>query len=186
MAFKIDDFTSTMRYGGARPHLFTVQISLPTVLGAPGAGAALPNELKVKATATQIPASTVDAIPVFYQGRAVNFSGNRTYAPWTIEVINDEDFKVYDSFVGWLSALNDPLFNNRNSGLKSQPSDYKAIATIYQYGQDETNIKKWDVNGVFPTNVSEISLGWQDVNQIERFQVTFAVDSVTPSATSRV
>lgn len=186
MVFKIDEFTETMRYGGARPHLFQVELSLPISLNsALGAGADLPKELTVKATATQVPASTVEAIPVFYQGRAVNFSGNRVFAPWAIEVINDEDFKVYDSFISWLSALNEPTDNNRNSGLTSRPNEYKSRAIISQYGQDEALIKAWTVNGIFPTNVSEIALGWQDVNQIERFQVTFAVDSVDPKTTAR-
>lgn len=186
MVFKIDEFTETMRYGGARPHLFQVEVRLPVALnGAPGAGPALANEMIVKATATQIPASTVDAIPVFYQGRAVNFSGNRTYAPWTVEIINDEDFLVYDSFIGWLSALNDPINNNRNGGLSGRPNEYKSNATIRQFGQDESQVKTWLCDGIFPTNVSEISLAWQDVNQIERFQVTFAVDTVVPSGTIR-
>lgn len=185
MVFKIDEFTETMRFGGARPHLFQVAISLPGALNGQGAAGNLAQEMIVKASATQIPASTVDAIPVFYQGRAVNFSGNRTYAPWTVEVINDEDFLVYDAFVSWLSALNEPEENNRNSGLSSRPERYKSVAEISQYGQDESLIKIWKCKGLFPTNVSEISLAWQDVNQIERFQVTFAVDSVVPFNTIR-
>jgi hypothetical protein len=182
MAFRIDEFTETMRYGGARPHLFRVEMVLPIGLLSL-AGITLARELPVKATATQIPASTVDAIPVFYQGRAVNFSGNRSYAPWAIEVINDEDFRVYDAFISWLSALNEPIGNVRNSGLSSRPELYKSTATVIQYGQDEAVIKAWQVVGLFPTNVSEMTLGWQDVNQIERFQVSFAVDSVLPLPT---
>lgn len=185
MAFKIDEFTESMRFGGARPHLFQVEMALPISLISVSQ-ATLIREIPVKATATQIPASTVDAIPVFYQGRAVNFSGNRTYSPWTIEVINDEDFGVYDAFISWLSALNEPVDNVRNSGLTSRPEQYKSQATILQYGQDETVIKSWKCLGLFPVNVSEITLGWQDTNQIERFQVTFAVDSVVPGSTNRV
>lgn len=184
--FKISEFTENMKYGGARPHLFQVELTVPLALVVTtGSGAALPKDLRVKATATQVPASSVDAIPVYYQGRAVNFSGARSYAPWTIEVINDEDFRIYDTFVSWLASLNDPLENKRMNGLSSAPANYKSVANILQYGQDEALIKQWRVNGIFPTNVSEISLGWQDVNQIERFQVTFAVDSVVPSVTSR-
>jgi hypothetical protein len=182
MAFRIDEFTETMRYGGARPHLFKVEMVLPINLLSL-AGITLARDLPVKATATQIPASNVDAIPVFYQGRAVNFSGNRTYGPWAISVINDEDFRIYDAFISWLSALNEPLENVRNSGLSSRPEQYKSRATIFQYGQDESIIKIWQVNGLFPTSVSDIALNWQDVNQIERFQVTFAIDSVQPLPT---
>jgi hypothetical protein len=185
MTFKIDQFTETMRFGGARPHLFQVEMSLPPALTS-FPGAVFSADIVVKASATQIPASTVDAIPVFYQGRAVNFSGNRTYAPWAIEVINDEDFGVYDAFISWLSALNEPIDNVRNSGFSSRPEAYKSQATIQQFGQDEARIKTWKCTGLFPVNVSEITLGWQDTNQIERFQVTFAVDAVIPQATFRV
>lgn len=184
MTFKIDEFTETMRYGGARPHLFQVEMSLPISL-INASGSTFSRDVPVKATATQIPASTVDAIPVFFQGRSVNFSGNRTYSPWTIEVINDEDFAVYDAFIAWLSALNEPVDNVRNSGFTSRPSQYKSQAQIHQYGQDESLIKTWTCLGIFPTNVSEITLGWEASNQIERFQVTFAVDSVVPQGTVR-
>jgi hypothetical protein len=184
MTFKIDEFTETMRYGGARPHLFQVEMSLPiSMINANGS--TFSRDVPVKATATQIPASTVDAIPVFFQGRAVNFSGSRTYAPWSIEIINDEDFAVYDAFIAWLSALNEPTDNVRNSGFTSRPSQYKSQALIHQYGQDEALIKSWKCVGIFPTNVSEITLGWEASNQIERFQVTFAVDSVVPEGTVR-
>lgn len=184
MVFKIDDFKAAMKFGGARPHLFKVALSFPSALNFAGAGRAS-SDIPVKASATQIPASTVDAIPVFYQGRAVNFSGNRTYAPWAIEVINDEDFAVYDGFIAWLSALNAPVDNVRNTGFNSRPALYKSQATIEQYGQDEKLIKTWVCEGLFPVNVSEITLGWQDTNQIERFQVTFAVDAVVPGGTAR-
>lgn len=184
MAFKIDEFTETMRFGGARPHLFQVEMSLPIALNSL-AGGSFEREIPVKATATQIPASTVEAIPVAYQGRFINFSGNRTYAPWTVEVLNDEDFGVYDAFMAWKSALNDPIDNVRNSGLSSRPEQYKSQALILQYGQDESLIKSWKVVGLFPTNVSEINLGWEQTNQIQRFQVTFAVDAVVPQATIR-
>lgn len=184
MAFKISDFTENMQYGGARPHLFDVGMSLPPALISNFASS-FEKDLPIKATATQIPASTVEAIPVFYQGRMVNFSGNRVYAPWTIEVINDEDFGVYDAYVAWLSALNDPELNARGSGFDSSPAKYKGQASIFQYGQDQTLIKRWTCQGLFPTNVSEITLAWQDTNQIQRFQVTFAVDAVIPDVTTR-
>lgn len=184
MTFKIDEFTETMRYGGARPHLFNVEMSLPVALVSTSAGT-FERDLPVKATATQIPASTVAAIPVLYQGRGVNFSGNRSYAPWTIDVLCDEDFGIYDAFIGWLAALNDPIDNVRNNGLSSRPEQYKSQALINQYGQDESLIKSWKVVGMFPENVSEIQQSWEATNQISRFQVTFAVDAVAVLPTIR-
>lgn len=184
MALKITDFTETMRFGGARPHLFNVEMSLPVALTSTSIGT-FERDLPVKATATQIPASTVEAIPVFFQGRPVNFSGNRTYAPWTIEVLNDEDFGIYDAFMSWKNALNEPIDNARNSGLSSRPEQYKSQAFINQLGQDDSLIKSWTVIGLFPTNVSEIQLAWEQTNQVERFQVTFAVDAVLQNPTVR-
>lgn len=184
MAFSINEFKAGMKYGGARPHLFEVQIALPPALIAVSQ-ALFSRDIPVKAVATAVPASQVDPIPAAYQGRVVNFSGNRTYSPWTVEVYNDEDFNVYDGFVGWLSALNDPLDNVRNSGFNSRPSLYKSQCSIIQRGQDQSIIKSWTVQGIFPVLVSEIQLSWEAMNQIERFQVTFAVDNVLPSITTR-
>jgi hypothetical protein len=181
MSFSISDFTASMKFGGARPHLFQVEMALPVALLSISQ-VAFTRDLPVKATTTQIPASTVEPIPVAYQGRFVNFSGNRTYQPWTVEILNDEDFGVYDAFTSWLAALNDPILNVRMPALSSEPSTYKSMATIMQYGQDGgiAPIKTWEVLGIFPINVSEIQLAWEQTNQIERFAVTFAVDAVVP------
>lgn len=185
MVFKIDEFTETMKYGGARPHLFQVQITLPVYLNPVATGGNFYNDFLVKATATSVPASVVSAIPVYYQGRAVNFSGNRSYAEWMVEVINDEDFNIYDAFIRWLAALNEPVDNVRGFGITSEPATYKSTATILQYGQDQALIKSWQCKGIFPTGVSEISLGWQNTNQIETFRVSFALDTVVPLPTLR-
>jgi hypothetical protein len=183
--FNIDSFRETMRYGGARPHLFEVSVTLPPSLLLVNAVGGFASDILVKASATSVPASRVSEIPVAFQGRFVNFSGNRTYDPWTIEVYNDEDFNVYDAFISWLAALNSPLGNKRDNGFNSSPTGYKSIANVYQFGQDESLLKTWVVDGIFPIMVSEISLGWEQMNQIERFQVTFAVDAVVPSPTVR-
>jgi hypothetical protein len=46
------------------------------------------------------------SVPVQYFGRELKFAGNRTFADWTLNVINDEDFVVRNAFERWMNGLN--------------------------------------------------------------------------------
>ena len=85
MAFDIASFKSNLRNGGARPNLFEVEV------GNPIDGSA-DQVFKFHCRAAQLPASTIPAIDVPYFGRQVRVAGNRTFEPWTVTILNDEDF----------------------------------------------------------------------------------------------
>ena len=87
MAFNINDMRSQLVTGGARPTLFQVRLQNP-------ANSAGDVKFPFMCTATQIPASTVGTIPVLYFGREVKFAGDRTFEPWNVQVLNDEDFLI--------------------------------------------------------------------------------------------
>ena len=94
MAFNINEIKSQLVFGGARNSLFQVQITNP----ANGTG-----DLKVPfmVKAAQIPAATLGVIEVPYFGRKVRIAGDRTFAEWTVTVINDEDFLIRNAMEEW-------------------------------------------------------------------------------------
>lgn len=171
MAFNISSFKSSgLVNGGARPSLFEVEII--------GGGF---DNLKFVARASQIPAMTIGDIEVPYFGRKIKIAGDRTFADWSITVMNDEDFKIRALFEAWSNRMNTIVSNVNAAG--TSPNSYKLEAFVRQYsktGKSGDNIGKairaYRFVGIFPTQIDAINLDWDDTNRIETFDVTFSYD----------
>ena len=168
MAFNIQEIRSQLVLGGARASLFQVQIANP----ANGAG-----DIKVPfmVKAAAIPASTLGSIEVPYFGRKIKVAGDRTFAEWTVTIINDEDFLVRNAMEQWMNSINSHAGNIREFGSAS-PLLYKSNAQITQFSKTGVPIREYTFNGMFPTEVSTIEMAWETTDAIEEFTVTFQYD----------
>jgi len=168
MAFNIQEIRSQLVLGGARASLFQVQIANP----ANGAG-----DIKVPfmVKAAQLPASNLGTIPVPYFGRQIKIAGDREFAPWTVTVINDEDFLIRNAMEQWMNSINSHAGNIREFGSAS-PLLYKSNAQITQFSKTGVPIREYTFNGMFPIEVSAIEMSWETQNTIEEFTVTFEYD----------
>lgn len=170
MAFNINDFRANLIGDGARPNLFQVSLTFPGIADLPAAT----RDISFLAKTSQLPGSTVGVVPLYYFGRELKFAGNRTFADWTITVINDEDFIVRDAFEQWMDSINSHNTNIRDYRATS-PSGYTTDAFVTQYGKDGTSVlKEYNFVGLFPTDVSPIELDWGTNDTIEEFTVTLA------------
>lgn len=168
MAFNIADFRAQMQGDGARPNLFEVSLPFPAAI-APGIAA---RKLTFMARAAQLPGSTVGVVPLQYFGREVKLAGNRTFADWTLTIINDEDFAVRKGLERWLNGLNQHRFNRRNSAFASATS-YTTDAIVKQYGKTGNVLKQYKFIGVFPTDLAPIDLDWSANDTIEEYAASF-------------
>lgn len=185
MPFKINDFKKQLTYGGARPSLFQVEVSLPADLGdavnngVDGRGLAnVEEKITFLANATSIPGSKIPEISVPYFGRKVKVAGTREFAEWSVTVINDEDFLIRKAFEHWMAAINGHGTNIRNSGVNASPSSYQSTAYVKQFskGPVESPIRCYKFVNIFPVDISEIELNWNTTDSIEEFKITFQYD----------
>lgn len=163
MAFNVNEIRAQLPFGGARQNLFQVQITNP------GNGVA---DLKVPflVQSAQLPASSVGTIPVPYFGRIMKLAGDRTFDPWTVTVMNDEDFLIRNAMEEWSNKI------NRLEGNVRSLANYKSQAQVTQYAKDGSILRVYQFNGIFPSVVSAIELGWDQNDAIEIFQVEFQYD----------
>lgn len=178
MPFDIGQFRSEMGFDGARPNLFEVSMTFPLfALQGLNLAANPASKLTFMCKTAQLPGSTVGVVPVQYFGRELKFAGNRTFADWTITVINDEDFVVRNIFESWMNGINSHVGNVRNP-LAINPRDYTQDAFVTQYGKGNLEgpfgIKKYKFIGVFPTDITPIDLDWGSNDTIEEFSVTLS------------
>ena len=168
MAFNINEIRSQLTLGGARPALFQVIMNNPV-------NAAGDAKLPFMAKAAQIPASTIGTIEVPYFGRKIKIAGDRTFAEWTVTIVNDEDFLIRNSMEEWMQSINSHLGNVRKFGAAS-PLLYKQNAQVVQYSKTGLPVRQYTFNGMWPIEVSTIDLAWESTDAIEEFTVTFNYD----------
>ena len=170
----VDDFKSKLKGGGARSNLFKVTLNFPIFAG---------GDVELTSflcEAAQLPGSTFGTIVVPFRGRQVKFAGDRTFDPWTPTIINDVDFKIRDSFERWMNGIN---AHSANTGL-SNPTDYEADLVVEQLDKSGATVKTYNFRGCFPTSLSPIEVSYASENEIERFQVEFAVQYWESNTTS--
>jgi hypothetical protein len=170
MAFNVAEFRANMIGDGARPNLFQVTLTFPTIAAN---GTAAGQKTTFMAKSAQLPGSTVGTVPVFYFGRELKFAGNRTFTDWTLQIINDEDFVVRNALESWMNAINSHTSNVRNAGAVN-PAGYTVDAVVTQYGKAGNELKSYKFVGVFPLDVAPIDLDWGSNDVIEEYSATFA------------
>ena len=191
----LTEFRQKLRGGGARPNLFEVDIPrFPFAVRQRGNGG--PNvwkkdnhreEFKFMCKAAQLPASTVAPVEIPFRGRILKVAGDRTFADWTITIINDENFKLRSAFEQWSNTM-----TRLDNGMgPTRPGDYMCNAFVRQLGRgdeqnDRTGVRAGDNRrqdvlrtykffDIFPTEVSSIEVSYDSTNTVEEFTVTFAV-----------
>ena len=191
----ISAFKSKLIGGGARPNLFEVDVTFPTAVNlgvqVDGTGQFDSENFRFLCKAAQLPGSNVTPIDVPFRGRTLKVAGDRTIDPWSVTIINDEDFSHRRAFEAW--AQNIAQYGD-HSGL-TNPSDYMGNAVVYQLGRSESVQQGTNTTGdnarilaqyrfidIFPTNVSPIELSYDAGDTMEEFTVDFQVQYYFPEA----
>ena len=167
-SFNVQEFRAQMTGDGARPNLFNCELPfLGNLLGT----AAIKYNFMCRTA--QLPGSTVNQVPINYFGRELKFAGNRTFAEWTVTIINDEDFVIRNAFELWMSRLNSHVSNLRSANYVS-PSQYQQDGIVTQFGKADEILKVYKFVGMFPIDITPIELDWGANDTIEEYAVTFA------------
>ena len=170
MAFNVAEFRANMIGDGARPNLFQVTLTFPTIAEN---GTAAGQKATFMAKTAQLPGSTIGQVPLFYFGRELKFAGNRTFTDWTLQIINDEDFTIRRALESWMNGINSHASNVR-TGAASGPSGYTVDALVTQYGKTGDTLKTYKFVGLYPLDLAPIDLDWGANDTIEEYAVTFA------------
>ena len=180
----IDSFKSRLIGGGARPNLFEVELNFPSGVGIFDED--IDNTThRMMIKGAQLPASNIAEVIVPFRGRQLKVAGDRRFDPWTITVVNDGDFKLREAFERWANFI---IKVSDGSGTIN-PTDYFADWRVNQLGRAENELdvrgdqsgstlpilRRYKMNGCWPSLVSPIELSYDTADTIEEFQVTLQV-----------
>ena len=166
MPMNINKFKSRLEFSGARPNLFRVRLVFPEVLGEVGAA----QETEFLCKAASLPEFTIGTIPINYRGRILKYAGDRSFADWTLTIINDEDFLIRNAFERWSNLINGMVDNV----LAGDTRTYQKDARIDQLAKDGDVLRTYVIRDMFPTTVAAIALSYDTLDTIEDFDVTLA------------
>ena len=197
MAIKtLTNFKSRLATGGARPNLFEVNITT-------GEENSYWNEtaqedFQFLCKATSMPTQTIGSVDVPFRGRILKVAGDRTFEPWSVTVINDENFNVRRSFEKWAQKI-----NNLSTGVgEVDPSKYMGIGYVHQLSRSTTRgitdiagvdsqaknkvVHTYKIDEIWPSEIGSIDLSYESSDAIEEFTVTFQVQYTDSSTFDNV
>ena len=156
---------------GARANLFEIDIPFPTLIGATNLPTDAPARVKVLCKSAAVPGFTVGTIEVPYRaGRKIKIPGDRTFADWTVTIINDENQTLRRAFNAWVNLISN---GNYNSDKKSTVQDYYKDITCFHLKGDNSISRKYQLTDAFPTDVSAIDLSFDSTDTLSEFTVNF-------------
>lgn len=162
----LDTFKAKLRGGGARPNLFKVTIPFPVATG----GDTELTSFMVKGAS--LPSSVINPIEVPYRGRKLKVAGDRTFEPWTITVINDNDMGIRNAFERWMNLINRNV-SNTSAYVDGNSLNYYSDVYVDQLDRNQVAIptKSYEIIGAFPTNIGAIDLNYETNDTVEEFTV---------------
>ena len=188
----LSQFKSQLAGGGARPNLFEVSIpSFPDAVATSDWSNEYQKTFKFLCKAAQLPASTVAPINVPFRGRILKVAGDRTFAEWTVTIINDENFLIRTAMEKWADKMSN-LYDN--TGV-TNPTSYMTNAFVKQLGRGKeaastantgnvtSVLRTYKFYDIWPTDISAIELSYDTGDTIEEFTVTFQVQYFTVGET---
>ena len=162
----ISDFKAQLIGGGARPNQFRVELTFPSYVTV-GTVVGLQSQFLCKAA--QLPASTVENMAIQYRGRAVNFAGERIFAPWNVAIYNDTTFSIRNAMEKW----SDGVQNHSQTNGRTNPRDYQVDLRVHQLDRNGAIVKSYKFHDAYPTEIGAITVDYDAVNQMEMFDVSF-------------
>jgi len=194
----LDAFKGRMVGGGARPNLFECELYFPDdAIPLDASKDELADKARFLVKSAALPASTIANIDVAFRGRQLKVAGDRTFAPWTITVINDVDFNLRTAFERWSNLIN----KHEDNAGRTNPVDYQQDMFVRQLGRSSLQgnvptsgvqvpvLKMYKFLGAYPTNIGEIALSYDTSDTIETFDVEMTYqwyDTLDPSGNSQI
>ena len=166
----LSSFTQALQGGGARANQFMV-----TMGGAVATG--MTNNFHFLCRSAQIPALTIGEIAVPYRGRQIFLAGDRTYDAWTITIMNDRNYLIRSFLEGWMDDMSDIGGTTKANTLSA--ASYYANATVQQLDRNNSPIRSYKLEGLWPTTLDAIDLSYDANDAIEEFGATFRFNWLT-------
>jgi len=173
MSFATISTLKTQLNKGARANLFQIDLTFPTavITAVSGSQTAFSTNMGLLCKAAAVPGFTIGVIEVpFRAGRRIKIAGDRTFADWTVTVINDENHTMRNAFNAWVNFVST---SNYDSTSKSTATDYYSTVRIKHLKADGSVSRQYQLVDAYPTDVGALDLSFDSTDTLSEFTVNF-------------
>lgn len=179
MPASVHDFLANFQGGGLRPNRYEVILTFPASVDAGQAS----KKVAFTCKAAAIPASNLGVVDVPYMGRQVKVPGDKTFDDWTVQIILDNDLLGRKVFERWHDQLLG-FESNVAQDFMVNPSNAFATAVVNAMDRADRIIATYTVEDMFPSQVGEVTLGYDQNDQVAEQSVTFAINGWSSDVTT--
>lgn len=175
----IEQFKGVLKGGGVRPTMFQVSLSFPEGVVGDGLSADGDRRVTFLCKGASLPPSNIANIPIPFRGRELKVAGDRSFADWSVTVINDDSFLIKNAMEKWSEKI-----QRHNFALgETRLDEYFSDGYVRQLDRDATVLRTYAFRGIWPTEISQIDLSFDPAGTVEEYTVNFCVQywTATPS-----
>jgi len=148
---------------GARSNLFYY---IPNFPG--GVDEGLNNNAKFLVKTTSLPSTTVEEVPVNWQGYDFKYAGKHTYGDFAVTFNTDKEAKIRFAFERWINEkIHNPLTNEYFNF-----DNYMLDQKLQLLGYDGEPVMEYTLHDAWPKEVATLALDYA-TSDIATFDVTF-------------
>jgi len=160
MVLNVNDFKAKLN-GGVRSNLFKITLASPVN------GLEVANVGAFLAKTGELPGSTITPIILPFRGRQLKISGDKTFDPWTVTIMNDPEFKIRKALEQWMSGI-----NNHEDGQGTN-DNYFVDLRIESQDREGNTLRAYKLKDAWPSDLGPIAVSFDAENQLQEYQVTF-------------
>ena len=165
----LDNFKATLgKRGFAKPTMFRVEITrIPNnMLGKAGIGE-ISKDLHFFAESAEFPGTQILTQEHRYYDMPQKFAYAKAHDELNLTFRLDRDFQVKKFFDSWENTI-----YNRETGDVAYKNAYTGTIQIFQVMENGDSSYAIELEDVFPTQIAQISLGWDQGGSYSRLPVT--------------
>ena len=187
--FSITQFKENVKI--VRPNQFFVELYLPQKIQIEVSPINVNNTFRFRCEATEFPGRTLATSDDISFGPTVRQAYDTTYNDLNLSIIASEDMNERYIFETWMDNIitnSGTTYNigvgaggvvssgaSASGGFVKYYNDYSsATIVIYQVNDQQRQLAKCTLNGVFPIGIGPMNLSWEENDSYQRFAVTIA------------
>jgi len=171
MVLNVNQFKDKLR-GGTRANLFKITLRTPDGL------TPLEDISSFVVKTGELPGSTITPIIIPFRGRQLKISGDKSFDPWTVTVLNDPDFTVRKAVEIWMSGMNN---HEDNQGVND---GYFVDLEVAQLDREGTSLRTYVMKDAWPSDLGPIAVSFDAENALQEYQITFQYQYWTSGLTN--
>lgn len=173
MTNKITELKNSLGVG-ARPAKYRVYFAFPSGLDTEYTD--LEKDSDILCKSTTIPGMSIGVTEVWSHGRKLPIPGDATYSNnWSCTFYCTEEHNLRRTFSAWIKAM-DHFQSNSHAGTLN---DTMCTMTVVQLDSDQNETVTYELHNVFPTEVTDIQMSAEMLDQVIEFDVQFSYSDWT-------